>query len=339
MTSTAQYTTLAAWPLAICRALEAKGINPEPLLKSSDLNRCDFIDQPDGRINITLMTRFWQAVETETNDPAFGLSVANFVQPMHFRALGMLMLTDKNLESAIMKLGQYSDLVSNSVTTRTERTPELIGLCIDPIASVEIHPMAIDSFFASIVAFCKQLGVANDLVDHIQLLRPQPSHTSQWQLGFNAPIEFSAQQNCLWLKREQLNNSGIMGNEQLATFNESVVVDYIDNMNPKLMSLKVKKLIMASLENGEPSLQAIAEQLNLSERSLRRRLTDENLSYREILKTARMELASYYLSKTEQPITQIALLLGFTDTSNFSRAFTRWFEQSPSKFRSNSSNK
>ena len=107
MNSSVKHTTLAAWPLAICQALEANGIDPDPLLNSARLNRADFIDQPDGRVDVNLMTQFWQAVEDTTQDPAFALSVSNYVQPMHFRALGLLMLTTQNLESALLKLGQY----------------------------------------------------------------------------------------------------------------------------------------------------------------------------------------------------------------------------------------
>jgi AraC-like DNA-binding protein len=71
----------------------------------------------------------------------------------------------------------------------------------------------------------------------------------------------------------------------------------------------------------------------MSERSLRRRLKEEYISYREILKDPRMELATHYLTTTGLPITQVSLKLGFTDTSNFARAFTRWFNQTPSQFR------
>jgi AraC-like DNA-binding protein len=333
MTPTPKYTTLAAWPLAICKALEAKGIDPDPLLESASLKRSDFIDQPDGRVDISLMTQFWQAVATKSQDPAFGLSVAKYVQPMHFRALGMLMLTDTNLESAITKLGQYSDLVSNSVTTSIEHTPELIGLCFDHIANVHIHPMATDSFFATITTLCKQLGANNDLVSHVQLKRPLPKSQLKWLQCFNSPVEFSAFRDCLWIKREKLNNATTMGDKKLAAFNESVVIEYITNMNPSQISTKVKNLLMILFENGEPKLKTIAKKLNMSERSLRRRLKEENISYREVLKNTRIELASHYLANTQMPITQVSLKLGFSDTSNFSRAFTRWFSQSPSQFR------
>ena len=333
MNASAKYTTLAAWPLAICRALESIGINPDPILLSAELNRMDFIDQPDGRVDVNLMTRFWQAVEDTTQDPAFALSVANFVQPMHFRALGLLMLTTQNLESALLKLGQYSELVSNSVTTRSESTPELIGLCIDPISSITIHPMSIDSFFATIYNFTKQLGASNHAIDRVELLRAKPDNPKPWNTLFNAPVEFNAKQNCLWLRRDQLNDTGAMGDAKLAAYNETVVKEYIVNLNADRLSLKVKSMIIDRLENGEPSIQIIAEQLHMSDRSLRRRLKEENVSYRDILQEARMELASHYLRNTQYSITHISLNLGFTDTSNFSRAFSKWFKVSPTQYR------
>lgn len=333
-----QPTTLAAWPLAICQALEAIKIDPDPLLASAQLKRADFIDQPDGRVDIRLMTAFWQAVENTTQDSSFALTVANYVQPMHFRALGLLMLTSQNLESALTKLGQYSELVSNSVNTYTETTDELIGLTIEPIPGIAIHPMSIDSFFSTLLSFSNQLGASVNAIDHVELMRAKPNAAEKWQQRFNAPIHFSAERNCLWLKREKLGRVGIMGDEKLAAFNESVVKDYISNMNSNLVQLKVKNIITALLENNqkkcaEPSIQTIASQLNMSERSLRRYLKEEDVSYRDLLKESRMELASHYLLQTQLPITTIALHLGFTDTSNFSRAFTRWFAQSPSQFR------
>lgn len=328
-----KYTTLAAWPLAICQALEAKGFDPEPLLEAAQLKRSDFLDQPDGRVDVNLMTRFWQAVEETTQDPAFALTVSNYVQPMHFRALGMLMLTTENLESALLKLGQYSELISNSVTTRTESTDTLIGLCIDPIPAITIHSMSVDSFFATLLTFSKQLGATSSPIDHVQLIRGAPGRPQPWLQKFDAPIHFDAPQNCLWFKREALQNSGVMGDEKLAAFNEGVVQEYIGNLNGQSLSAKVKTFIINALDEGEPSIQTIADQLHMSERSLRRHLKDESTSFRHMLNETRMELAQHYLKHSQLTITQISMRLAFTDTSNFSRAFSRQFNCSPSQFR------
>lgn len=131
MSSGAKYTTLAAWPLAICRGLEQLGIDPDPLLKQAGLNREDFMSHPDGRVDVRQMTQFWELAKQVSGNEAFGLYVARFVQPMHFRALGLLMLTTDNLEHALIKAGQYSSMVSNSVLICLEQTPDLIGFCIE----------------------------------------------------------------------------------------------------------------------------------------------------------------------------------------------------------------
>ena len=124
-----------------------------------------------------------------------------------------------------------------------------------------------------------------------------------------------------------------MGDEKLAAFNEGVVKEYISNMNSDLMRLKVKNLIITLLEKGEPSIQTVADQLHMSERNLRRKLKLEEANYRDILNEARMELAHHYLVNTLLPVTDISLRLAFTDTSNFSRAFSRYYNVSPSQYR------
>ena len=95
----------------------------------------------------------------------------------------------------------------------------------------------------------------------------------------------------------------------------------------------MKTFIINALDEGEPSIQTIADQLHMSERSLRRHLKDESTSFRHMLNETRMELAQHYLKHSQLTITQISMRLAFTDTSNFSRAFSRQFNCSPSQFR------
>ena len=333
MNSNPKYTTLAAWPLAICQALDAQNIDPDPLLKAAQLNRKDFVDQPDGRVDVSLMTQFWHLVKEATGDEAFGLSVPKYVQPMHFRALGLLMLTTDTLENALLKLGRYSALVSNSVTIRLEQSPELLGFCIDPIPGVDISVMAVDSFYGTLVGFAAQLGADANSIEHLQLMRSEPKNPKKWESYFQAPVTFNAEQNCLWVKRSGLKSLAVMGDEKLAAYNESVVQKYVAQLETESISHKVKHLILAQLEKSEPSLTEIANQLNIAERSLRRKLQEDGANYRDLLQQCRMELAEHYLQNTELSITDIALRIGFADTSNFSRAFARWYNKSPSQFR------
>ncbi len=333
MSSSAKYTTLAAWPLAICRALEARGIDPTALLKDAELDHQQFRDRPDDRVDIKKMTRFWNSVEVATQDCAFGLNVAKFVQPMNFRALGLLMVTTDNLETALNKVEQYYSLVSNSVSVRTIYKADLIGFVIDLIPNVSISELAIDSFFASLFNFAQLPNEANQFIEKVELLRCKPIDPQPWNECFQAPIEFSAQKNCMWLRRDALKKASIAGDQKMATFNESVVQEYVQNLNSQGWREKVYKNILKQLDISEPTLNEVAIQLNTGERTLRRHLLDEQTSFRQLLQNARMEMAHHYLLKSELSITDIALRLSFNDASNFSRAFQRWYKMSPTQYR------
>lgn len=327
------HTTLAAWPLAICRALQAQAIDPQSLLSEAGIDHGQLLQQPDGRVDIQRMTHFWQLVLNTTQDESFGLTVAQFVLPMHFRALGLLMLTSENLESALLKLAEYSQLVSDSANTRLEQTPHSLGFCIDAIDGIAISPLAIDSFFATLIGFAKQLGANLSIIENVELIRPAPACADNWQQHFQAPVTFNAQQNCLWLNRQLLQQTHIMGDKTLAAYNEGQVQNYLSSLATTSLAHKVKVAIAKQLEQGEPSLIQIAQQLNMSERSLRRHLQDEQANYRDILKNVRMEIALNLLKQPYTNMTDISQRLGFTDTSNFSRAFTQWFHMSPSQYR------
>ncbi len=83
---------------------------------------------------------------------------------------------------------------------------------------------------------------------------------------------------------------------------------------------------------GGLTVETVAAQFRMSERTLRRRLREEATSYQEILDDVRAELARHYLTKEKREIVEVALLLGFSDQSAFTKAFRRWIGQTPADF-------
>ena len=79
-------------------------------------------------------------------------------------------------------------------------------------------------------------------------------------------------------------------------------------------------------------IDTVAAELKLSERSLRRRLTDEQTSFRDLLQEARKERAQTILSKPGISLAVAAEQLGYSDTAAFSRAFKEWTGVSPGRF-------
>jgi AraC-like DNA-binding protein len=91
--------------------------------------------------------------------------------------------------------------------------------------------------------------------------------------------------------------------------------------------------VLLSVPGAFPCLDDIADKLHLGPRTLRRRLKDLDTSYQKILDDVRRELAIQYLTTTDLSTQQVSDLLGYTEVTNFRRAFVKWVGDSPFKFR------
>lgn len=96
---------------------------------------------------------------------------------------------------------------------------------------------------------------------------------------------------------------------------------------------EVRARVRGALADGEPKLAAIAHAMGLSQRALQRRLAAEQQTYAQLLDDTRKCLAGERLQQSSDQLKDLAYDLGFSDQSNFNRAFRRWFAQSPSEYR------
>lgn len=94
-----------------------------------------------------------------------------------------------------------------------------------------------------------------------------------------------------------------------------------------------KKIILELLPQGHPVIQQAAKKLSIPVRTLQRRLHDAGLTYSELVDEVRCDAACHLLKTEGSCLADIAAALGFSDPSNFSRAFQRWKGMSPSEFR------
>ena len=85
-----------------------------------------------------------------------------------------------------------------------------------------------------------------------------------------------------------------------------------------------------------PSLNEIASILGMTGRGFQKKLRLHGLSFPDLLKAARHDLALHYMDDPEMPLTEIALNLGYSELSAFSRAFRNWTGMSPQSFRGTS---
>ncbi|HWY24103.1 MAG TPA: helix-turn-helix transcriptional regulator, partial [Nevskia sp.] len=96
---------------------------------------------------------------------------------------------------------------------------------------------------------------------------------------------------------------------------------------------RVRQHILRGLRAGPVSIEAVAASLDLSERTLQRRLGECGATFNELIEGMRFELSQRYLRQDHLSLTEIGYLLGYSELSAFSRAFRRWAGVSPIEFR------
>lgn len=102
---------------------------------------------------------------------------------------------------------------------------------------------------------------------------------------------------------------------------------------PDTLLQSARAKLMSQLSGGEVGLGALARSMHMSERTLRRRLSERGTSYQTLLEELRSTQARTLVGHGTEPVDRIAQRLGFADTSSFFHAFKRWTGQTPAQFR------
>jgi len=331
-------STLATWSATILRALAARGIDVAPLAARAGIDPAAL--GPDARVPREALNRLWALAVEATGDPAFGLEASRFTTQTTFHALGYAVLASLTLKEALERMIRYRRLIGEVLNLRLVDAGDRYRFEIDVSAHPGVPFQAVDAIAATWVRQARLLHGArpcNPLL--VSFARPAPADLHPYRKTFRAPLQFDAAVNALEFARADLEDRLPAGNAELARGNDEVLVRYLARAEQSRVASRVRQALLEALPDGAPSKPAIARRLGLSPRSLQRQLADEGTSFTALLTEARVGLARNYVDEGRLSVTEIAFVLGFADTSTFSRAFKRWSGQSPRAFAAERSRK
>ena len=320
------------------RALDGEGLDGTAIASRAGIDSAALAD-PDARIPRESLTRLWQLAVEESGNPAFGLVAARYTMQTTFHALGYAVLASATLREALERIIRYRRLIGEIIQLRLEDLDDRARFFIDVSAGNGIVPWeAVDAFVAVTV---RQAGLLIGSRDYcplaISLERPAPEDPSPFERALRAPVAFGQPATFVDYSREDLDRPLPAANAELARQNDEVVVRYLARHAEHDVLRKTREALIECLPSGAPTKPQIARRLGTSARSLQRLLATQQTSFKEMLAEARLVLAKNYLDEGRLPVTEIAFVLGFADTSAFSRAFKRWTGVAPSEYAKQSS--
>lgn len=326
-------TVLSSWTGVLVSALRERGIDPEPLVREAGLDPST-IGQPGARFPLSCTTRLWQSAVRETGEEDIGLRVSKHSTHTTFHALGYAFMASRSLVEAMERIVRFNDMVSDAAQVALTGDGESYTLSWT-LQRQDQRPAneAMEAVIASIIRASRKLVGHEFAPIRATLMRRPPGDEAPFRNFFRCPVSYGAGNYALVFRAADLEQLLPAGNEDLASSNDRVVEEYLKRLELGSVATQLRTLLVDQLPNGVQSHDHYARILGMSGRSLQRKLSAEGTTFNEVLNETRCDLAKSYLrSKQRHSLTEIAFLLGFSDTSSFSRAFHRWTGVSPSAY-------
>ena len=316
----------------IWETIESYGIDPAPYFKAEGIKLSLPINPADRVPSDKLYKVFGMALE-QINDPYFGIRTGQNIHPSHLGALGYGWLASGSLREAFTRLQRYIRLINPRVSLQLEDDPG--GLKITYLLDMNISNPSIlaDSQMASLFTMSRMIAGKNFHPKSVQFMHVQPPDTGEYFKFFKCPLEFLMPGNALIISADDADHLLHTGNPQLAQINDQVVIRRLAALDKDDIVSGVQAAILDSMPSGNISDDNISRQLNMTTRTMRRRLQEKDLTFRNVLTQIRRELADQYIRDTSLTLTEVSYMLGFSETSSFSRAFKNWTGMAPSTAR------
>ena len=331
--SLTEATAMHSWAVVIAQTLEYAGVDSQALFAEAGVEYKQAVN-PYMRVPTSKMNRLFELSVQATGNPCFGLSMEEFIHPTTFHALGYSLFASTTLEDYFERLVRFFRIASDNCRHHIEETKDAYKLRIEllvPNLSFETQ----DGWTATLVKFTRQIYKPN--FNPVKITLPRHALSEQDQEKFSAyfrcPISYSHAEWALYFDKDDVYTPLPGANNELALINDKVVMDYLAKLEKSDLVNLVRTHMIKLLPSGSCSKDYIAAKLNMSARNLQNKLDRLNTSYQDILDQTRKDLAIKYIDNQHTTISEITYLLGFSDTSNFSRAFKRWLGCSPTQYR------
>jgi AraC-like DNA-binding protein len=187
--------------------------------------------------------------------------------------------------------------------------------------------------FGSVLNTLRGLLNRPDLVLTLEAPYPAPTHADQYRELLGDAVSFGSDLARIRFSSALLDTPLPSSNPALRELYERECARLLADLEEEESVSHQTLRLLRKLEGQYPQMPQIAEMLNLSPRTYRRRLQSEDSSFQDLLDQVRAEHATRYLQHSRLPLASIAYLVGFNDTSNFRRAYTKWTGRSPGEVR------
>lgn len=265
--------------------------------------------------------------------PALGFRIGACIRPEHSGVLAYLIMHCTNLGEALLRFQRYQALLHNYSDAHLEFVENNIKISWDLDQGISTQ-LSDEVFLSGLISFIQQITQQTIPPLEIHFVHAAPFPVEQYETIIGCKVRFKSARVGIVFSGDLLNTPINSHDPYLLSLFEKQAESLIDpNAKKDTLLEAIRTTLMQHLASGTPSLAMTAKQLHLSTRTLHRRLEERGMNFNYLLRETRFRLAQHYLKDTELSLVEITFLLGYSEQSAFTRAFSGWANCSPQQFR------
>lgn len=307
---------LADLSLPFARLLERAGVEPSNRWTTSDF------------------FRIWEAADREFDDWSIGLGFGEKGISSGYGIASLVALHAPDFRGALASLSRYKRLTCPELVEVEVTESDAIVRYRWLQAKSDVPRLLVDMTMASLFELAK-VGTGSKVKPiRLELSRPAKDR-EMLQNHFGCPVIFGVMSDAMVFERSALDAAFV-------TADGGAFARLVRDLDGELARgagypapiAELRVTIARQLSEGrQASIAAVADRLNVSKRTLQRRLDGQKTSFQQQLADVRRTIARRLLANTKFDTVAIAMALGFVEPNSFTRAFRSWEEQTPLHWR------
>jgi AraC-like DNA-binding protein len=290
---------------------------------------------PSERITVRQLGQMLELIQAQQpTRTAIGLEIGRLAQVADGGVMGYLGLSCATLWEMLLRFTRYHRLVYDANEMNIEFQNDFLSIYWG-VEAFKPSVLLDDLLLSMLIQLIRVMIDQEDLQLYcVQLMHPKETDCAPYQHFYGCAVEMGHERTCIQLPMTLL---GI----QFKHADPQQIIRLEQQAEALLMALPavdafdadMRQALIKCMHNGEPNLEQIASVLNLSVRSLQRRLSEQQQTFQQVLAKTRQHLATQYLQDLTLSLNDISFLLGYSEQSAFQRAFKHWTDQTPQQVR------
>jgi AraC-like DNA-binding protein len=295
------------------------------------------LNQPEAMIRFSLVDRLLVRLLEVTGRSEMAFELGKLLTANSHSFVGFGMLNSRTLDQALRFEAQYFRLIMPSFRMRYTSGADFGEMHFTPTVAMSHVCLTFHLEAIGMAALREITDLTGEQRPPCRLMLsiPEPPHASRYQALRDVSVRFAADSLPsvrLRILADPRAHSLAMADANARELAESRCRALVQKVAGTRQFADWVSMTLSEVSEALPSLPELAATLNISPRTLNRYLEREGTSFRELAGRIQHQLACERLSAGSMSVTEVAYSLGFTDTSNFARAFRARAGCSPGAF-------